>query len=70
MVKIIGQRKSLTKYFFCHIIIIQRAIVFDTIAIEFGVPLPKALKCGTIKGSISFPFFLILIFLYSNETER
>ena len=51
MVKIIGQRKSLTKYFFCHIIIIRRAIVFDTIAIEFGVPLPKALKCGTIKGS-------------------
>ena len=55
MVKIIGQRKSLTKYFFCHIIIIQRAIVFDTIAIEFGVPLPKALKCGTIEVGLLLP---------------
>lgn len=34
------------------------------------MPLPKALKCGTIKGSISFLFLTINSFMYSNENKK
>ena len=34
----------------CHILIIQRTIVLNTITIGFGVSLPMALKCGQLQG--------------------
>ena len=48
------KKSTLTFFKFCHIIIIQKIVTFDimvilkTTTIDFGVPLPKALKCGTI----------------------
>ena len=50
-------KKLLTFLKIYHIIIIQRLVVFDTMAIEYGVPLPKALKCGTIKEALASYFF-------------